>query len=77
MQKGQTRILFTPANIFLGPSLGGVQKKYFIGLTLKCQISRGTSVITFTTKPPHSSDKAAPLFDKAAPPAMLSKNVGR
>ena len=56
------RILFTPANIFLGPSLGGVQKKYFIGLTLKCQISRGTSVITWRQKPPHSLEKTAPLF---------------
>ena len=29
-----TRILFTPANIFVGPSLGGVQI-FFIGLTLE------------------------------------------
>ena len=62
---------YSPLQTFsLAPAWAECKKKYFIGLTLKCQISRGTSVITFTTKPPHSSDKAAPLFDKAAPPAM-------
>ena len=37
--RDQKNILFTHANIFVGPSLGGVQKK-FIGLTLKCQLKR-------------------------------------
>merc|ERR1712218_9121 len=72
---GTNKNFIHPCKHFRWPQLG--RSATFIGLTLKCQISRGTSVVTFTKKPPHSSDKAAPLFDKAAPPAMLSKNVGR
>ena len=58
-----TRILFTPANIFVGPSLGGVQF-FFIGLTLEVPLSSlgDKNRPIHWKKPPHYFDKTAPSY---------------
>ena len=52
--RDQKTISFTHANILVGPSLGGVQILFY------WFNARGTPVITWRQKPPHSLDKTAP-----------------